>query len=270
MNNKGTLTVVGTGILTPAHLSQESIASIKHADVVHVLVPDPLGLSTIKQLNQNVKNLADLYFDSESERNGKNRLEAYDNMVAAILNDVRSDQKVCAIFYGHPGVFVYPSHVSIKKAKEEGFDAQMLPAISAEDCLFADLGVDPGDLGCQAYEASQLIFYQHTPNIHAALILWQIGVVGDETLTQLKPAKHGLAMLRERLLNWYPANHMVTLYEASTLPIMPPRVEQITIDQLVNAEVKTITTLYVPPLESPSLDIEFCKKWSVDIKMLTD
>ena len=65
MNNEGTLTVVGTGILTPAHLSQESIASIKHADVVHVLVPDPLGLSTIKQLNQNIKNLADLYFDSE-------------------------------------------------------------------------------------------------------------------------------------------------------------------------------------------------------------
>jgi uncharacterized protein YabN with tetrapyrrole methylase and pyrophosphatase domain len=270
MSNKGSLTIVGTGILTPAHLSQETIGHIKAADVVHVLVPDPLGLSTIKQLNSNIKNLAELYFDTQSDKNGSDRLEAYDNMVDAILSDVRNEQKTCAIFYGHPGVFVYPSHVSISKAKEEGFEAQMLPAISAEDCLFADLSIDPGDLGCQAYEASQLIFYSHSVNVNAALILWQVGVVGDETLTKLKPAKHGLAMLRERLLNWYPSTHQVTLYEASTLPIMPPRIEQITIDQLVNAKVETITTLFVPPLEHPQLDVEFCKKWSVDMDKLSE
>jgi uncharacterized protein YabN with tetrapyrrole methylase and pyrophosphatase domain len=185
-------------------------------------------------------------------------------MVDSILADVRSGLRVCAIFYGHPGVFVYPSHVSITKARDEGYEAQMLPSISAGDCLFADLGIDPGDLGCQAYEASQFLFYQHSINHNAALILWQIGVVGDETLTQLKPAKHGLAMLKEKLLKWYPVDHTITLYEASTLPTMPPRIEPITIDELTSAKVNPITTVYVPPLSEPALDLEFCHRWNID------
>jgi len=32
----------------------------------------------------------------------------------------------------------------------------MLPGISAEDCLFADIGVDPGIYGCQSFEATDL------------------------------------------------------------------------------------------------------------------
>ena len=265
---KGSLVIVGTGLLTPAHLSQESINRIKTADVVHLLIPDALGYSTIKKLNSNIKNLADLYFDINSDRNGSNRLEAYNLMVDSILADVRSGLRVCVIFYGHPGVFVYPSHESISKARKEGFEATMLPSISAEDCLFADLGVDPGDLGCQAYEASQLLFYKHSINNNAALILWQIGVVGDVSLTQLKPAENGLVMLKEKLLKWYPADHQITLYEASTLPIMAPRIESIRIDDLTAAEVTAITTAYVPPLAEPELDLEFCGRWNVDIGQL--
>jgi len=266
--NKGSLVVVGTGILTPAHLSQETIDRIKTADIVHVLVPDPLGLSTVKSLNKNIKNLADLYFDAETGKNGANRLEAYDLMVDSILNDVRQNQKVCVIFYGHPGVFVYPSHKSIVIAKEEGFQAEMLPAISAEDCLFADLGVDPATVGCQAYEASQYLFYQHQLNTSAALILWQIGVVGDETLTKLEPSENGLQMLKEKLLRDYPPSHQVVLYEASTLPIMEARKEMTIIDELHKASVRGITTLYVPPVSVPALDIEFCKLWGINQKQL--
>ncbi len=265
---KGRLSIVGTGIITPAHLSQESINRIESADIVHVLVPDALGLLTIKKLNSNIKNLAELYFDSNTGKNGSNRLEAYNLMVESILESVRLGQNVCAIFYGHPGVFVYPSHECIRKAKEEGHKAQMLPAISAEDCLFADLGVDPCDLGCQAYEASQYMFYQHSLNTHAALILWQIGVVGDVSLTKLEPSEYGLTMLQEKLLTLYPADHKITLYEASTLPIMQPRIEEITLSQLAVTEVKTITTLYVPPLSAPALDLAFCNKWNVDISQL--
>jgi hypothetical protein len=33
----------------------------------------------------------------------------------------------------------------------------MLPGISAEDCLFADLGIDPGIYGCQSYEATDFL-----------------------------------------------------------------------------------------------------------------
>ena len=64
-------------------------------------------------------------------------------MAEAILEPVRAGKRVCAAFYGHPGVFVLPSHDAISRARAEGFEATMLPGVSAEDCLVADLGVDP-------------------------------------------------------------------------------------------------------------------------------
>ena len=267
-NKNGNLVVVGTGILTPAHLSQESIAHIKSADVVHALIPDPLGLSTVQKLNKNIKNLDVLYYKPQDAIHGSNRIDGYNKMVDSIMADVRDGLNVCAIFYGHPGVFVNPSHAAISKAKNEGFEAKMLPSISAEDCLFADLGIDPGYMGCQAYEATQFMFYNHSVNIHSALILWQIGVVGDETMQKFSPSKNGLAMLKERMLEWYPKEHELILYEAATLPIIPPRIDTILLENLTSISVKTITTMYIPPISKPKLDLEFCKKWGVDIQKL--
>jgi len=70
------------------------------------------------------------------------------------------------------------------------------------------------------------------------------------------------------MLQWYPADHKLILYEATTLPIMPPRIEEITIGDLDSATVKTITTLYVPPLSNPEPDLNFCNLWNVDINQL--
>lgn len=262
------MVVVGTGILTPAHLTQAAISKIKSADIVHALVPDPLGLSTIKKLNSKLCNLAEFYYDINSDRNGENRLESYDRMVEIVLKDVFHGLKVCCIFYGHPGVYVYPSHVVIEKARKAGYKAEMLPAISAEDCLYADLGIDPGRCGSQSYEASQYLFYQHTTNTFANMILWQIGVVGDESLKRLEPSEFGLAMLADKLSNFYPQDHEVILYEASRLPIMDYRSDKIELNQLVQAKVSTITTLVVPPLSNLPINREFCEKWNIDLESL--
>lgn len=259
------MVIVGSGILTPAHLTQETIAKISAADIVFALVPDPLGMSTINKLNSKIVNLADYYFDPRSERNGKNRLEAYDNMVELVLNSVRANLRVVCVFYGHPGIFVYPAHQMLEQARAEQYQAKMIPAISAEDCLFSDLGIDPGSSGCVSYEVSQYLFFNQPTNPYAITILWQIGVVGDEFLTRLAPAKHGLKMLVERLSQDYPADHKVILYEASTLPIMAHRQEEMSIAELINAKVSTITTLVVPPSKSLSINHAFCEKWSISV-----
>ena len=264
----GKLTIVGTGILTPAHLSQEAINQIQYADQVYVLVPDPLGLPTIQKLNKNVFDLGQLYYEEETERNGANRVEGYNQMVDIIMSKVRQDLNVCAVFYGHPGVFVYPAHECMILAKKEGYRAKMLPAISAEDCLFADLGVDPGDFGMQAYEATQFVLYNHPINTATPLILWQIGVVGDITFTKMQPSERGLSMLQERLLQHYDHNHTLILYEAATIPLMPPRIENIKVGELQNASVKTITTVYVPAVTELNLDTEFCHRWEIDLNLL--
>jgi len=99
-----------------------------------------------------------------------------------MLRDVRQGYKVLGIFYGHPGVFVFPSHRAIAIAREEGYIAKMLPGVSAEDYLFSDVGFDPSHPGCMTQEASFLLLSgkKLDPLVHN--IIWQVGGVGIDTM----------------------------------------------------------------------------------------
>jgi uncharacterized protein YabN with tetrapyrrole methylase and pyrophosphatase domain len=164
---------------------------------------------------------------------------------------------VCAVFYGHPGVFVYPSHRAIERARQEGFAASMCPGISAEDCLFADLGVDPGAQGCQSYEATHFLVRQRRFDPCTPLILWQIGVIAD--LSVREPGtrnEQGLRALVDTLVEHYCAEHEVVVYRAAQWPIGDPSIERIPLARLAAAEITPLSTLYVPPLPDLPVDQE--------------
>lgn len=65
----------------------------------------------------------------------------------------------------------------------------MVPGISAEDCLYADLGVDPGMEGSQHFEASKFMFYKRRVDPNAYLILWQVVIAGDKSAAKLSTGK---------------------------------------------------------------------------------
>ena len=169
-------------------------------------------------------------------------------MVEEILSWVRQDLDVCTAFYGHPGVFVGPSHEAIRRARAEGYPARMLPAISAEDCLFADLGVDPGEVGCQSFEATDFLLRERAADPSVPLVLWQISVIGEHE-TNAETNRAGLRVLAERLAETYGAGHQAVLYEASPFPVGGPLVEPVRLGDLPEAEVTPLATLYVPPAE---------------------
>ena len=140
--------VVGTGIAAGAHLTAEARREIEAAEVVLALVADRVTLEWVRELNPQARSLHEHY------RAGEDRRQSYERVVEAILEPVREGRRVCAVFYGHPGVFVQPSHEAIRRLRADGLRPRMLPGISAEDCLFADLGIDPGTCGCQSYDAT--------------------------------------------------------------------------------------------------------------------
>ena len=124
----------------------------------------------------------------------------------------------------------------------------MLPAVSAEDCLFADLGVDPALGGCASYDATGFLAQQRPVDTAAALILWQVAAVGQ--LRAVREGEHGrnLPVLVERLLEHYPHDHEVVLYEATPFPAGRPLVERLTVAALADASPTPQATLYVPPV----------------------
>ena len=237
----GRLVCVGLGMTLGAHLAPRARSCIEQADVVFAAVSDPVVELWLQQLHADVRSLQPYYAE------GKSRHDTYAQMVAAILDQVRAGRSVCGAFYGHPGVFALAPHQAIEQARSEGFPAHMEPAIPAEDCLYADLGIDPGRHGCQHFEASQLLFYQRRIDPSAVLVLWQAGLVGDRSHRRYGTGPAYRQLLVERLQRDYPAGHPVTLYEAATLAIQPPRIEVVALADLAGAQLRLQTTLVLRP-----------------------
>ena len=158
------------------------------------------------------------------------------------------------MFYGHPGVFAWAPHKAIEVARSEGYAAHMEPGISAEDCLYADLGIDPGRVGCQHYEASQLLFYRRRIDPTAYLVLWQVGLVGDQSLARFSTGPAYRQLLVEVLAHDYPLDHEVIIYRAPTLPIHDARIGQCTLAGLPQAEIDMADTVVLPPARPLEVD----------------
>jgi len=78
-------------------------------------------------------------------------------MIEKTLGYVRDGKRVFMAAYGHPGVFGYPTHESVRRARAEGFKTRMLPGVSAEDCMFGGLNFDPAMAGCLSYEPTDFL-----------------------------------------------------------------------------------------------------------------
>ena len=250
----GSLVCVGTGMTLGAHISPLCRSYIEQAEKVFVLVSNSLVELWIQEMNPASESLQSFYEE------GKNRNKTYNEMVEAMLTEVRAGKKVVGAFYGHPGVFALVPHKAIAKAKDEGFEARMLPGISAEDCLIADLGLDPGRTGCQQYEASQFMFYKRNVDPSALLILWQIGIAGDRSLSKFSTNSGNLDVLTELLSEHYPLDHEIILYEAAVLPIDDLRAEYLLLSDLRHAKLSQHTTMVVPPSKPMERNVHILRK----------
>jgi hypothetical protein len=248
---KGRLMLVGTGYRMAGQITPESLACITQAEKLFYLVPNAITSRWLDSLNPSAESLFDAY------ETGGERMDAYQRMVARILEPVRRGLLVCAVFYGHPGVLAFPGLEAVRQARSEGLAARMLPGISAVDCLFADLGLDPGQDGCQMYEATNFLYRRRRFDPTSPLILWQVGCIGITTFEEsLLWGPDGLRILEEVLLLDYPPEHEVIAYEIPPIPILPPKVLRFPLRELGRADLTGNTTLYVPPREPIDYDWE--------------
>ena len=240
----GSLACVGLGMMLGAHLSPRARSHLETADVVFAAVADPLFETWLREIAKDVRSLQPYY----GARSGaKSRHETYREMAEAMLAEVRAGRRVCGAFYGHPGVFAQAPHKAVAQARAEGFEAVMEPGVSAEDCLYADLGIDPGRVGCQHFEASQLMFYQRRIDSSAYLVIWQPAVAGDRTFGRFATGEAYRQLLVELLAGDYPLDHPCTIYEAATLPVAAPRIDVVALRDLPRAALALQSTLVLPP-----------------------
>jgi uncharacterized protein YabN with tetrapyrrole methylase and pyrophosphatase domain len=242
----GSLCIVGSGIRPGLHTTQEARARIERAGKVLYLLAEEAPTGWIERLNPSAESLTPLY------QPGRDRAEVYEKLVTAMLDWVRRGDDVCMVTYGNPAVFDQSSHEAVRRARAEGFRAKIFPGISALDCLFVDLGLDPGEDGLQSFDATDFLVSRRLPDTSVPLILWQISVIGV-TRTTGTVNRAGLQILAERLVELYGEDLEVIVYEASPFPVGRAMVEPCSLKELPGA-VTGMSTLYVPPVAKASPD----------------
>ena len=146
MDHRFDLVVVGTGVAAVGHVTLEALELMRRAERLLYVAADPMTRFWLSQLNPSSESLEAFYGDRRP------RQQTYRAMADRMVGLVRDGFRVCAAFYGHPAVFVDPTHRAIARLRRAGYDARMLPGVSADGCLYADLGINPGDRGVQLTE----------------------------------------------------------------------------------------------------------------------
>jgi len=253
---KGSLIVVGTGI-SVGHLTLETRSWIISAEKVLYCVADAATERLILQLNPSAESLSVFYGE------GKPRKETYRQMVERTLECVRLGQEVCVAYYGHAGIFVAPSHRSIALARKEGYPARMLPAVSSLDCMFCDLGIDPA-IGCQMLEATDVLLRRRMIDVSSHTIIWQIAATGDLAFSLKGYDRRNVPQLAEYLLNIYPPDHEVTIYEAAQYPVCEPVILKTKLKDFKDQRLTGVSTLYIPPKTRPPVKIAMLKSLGLE------
>jgi siroheme synthase len=257
MQESGQLVVVGCGIQLGRHIAQRAVSEIAAADTVFVLA-DALAFDWIASQHPDAVDLTAYYRDDTDRR------ETYRAMAAAIVEAALDGRRVCAVFYGHPGVFAQVPHEAIRQVRAAGLTARMEPGVSAEACLYADLGLDPGTRGVQSIEATRFLAYKHALDPTALVLLWQVALAGNLDCVGFEPDPKRLQVLVDKLSRRYALDTPVILYEAAQLPIEDFRAERMTLADLPSARYKEYTTLVIPP----AVEAERDEPWIAAIEAL--
>jgi tetrapyrrole methylase family protein / MazG family protein len=245
---KGSLVLVGSGIKLLSHVTHEALVHIENADIVCYLSNDDFLSEWVVSKAKKSESLAAFYYKHEK------RIDSYNAISNHVVSLVERGLNVCFLIYGHPSVFSYPGLASVKMLKKRGGVARVLPAISAEDCLFADLLVDPGSIGCLSYEASDLVVYDRVLIPSSHLIIWQISTVGEYTHYKGSQRSRNIKCLVDKLLKVYPRDHAVIVYVAARYPGFEPVINRVLLKNLFEIEISRFSTLYVPPALQLSID----------------
>lgn len=234
------LVICGAGIKSLSHHTKEFDIVVRSADLVIYLVNEPLLEEWLRSNSKKSISLSEIYF-SCTERD-----LSYKLIAEKVISSFNNENNICLVFYGHPLLLADSVSMIIEEAKAIDINVQTLPGISSFDCLLADLELKL-DGCCFLAEASHLINNHIQIDITHHVILWQIGTIGINS----PPSdinKGNISKLKNVLLEYYPPNSPLFLYEAAIYPHLKPLIEKTIVDSITNHEISTITTAYLPPV----------------------
>jgi hypothetical protein len=237
--------VVGLGINGFDQVTPETINALRKCQHVYYVSS---SLGTEEFFKHNSIPSTDLFSCYEE---GKHRSIAYQKMAEKVVAHAIEGGPIALAEYGHPTVFAYPPFIISKLCKIFDLKMKVLPAVSAMDCIFAELMIDPAHNGLQMYEATDLILRDRPLLSDVGALIWQVGAVETALYSSNagKPERYG--RLATHLIKYYPPTHVITAIYSSNHPLIRSQIYEFPLWALPDhAEVLHAGyTLYIPPAE---------------------
>lgn len=248
------LFVVGLGITNVDQVTRETERVLSACrEVLYV----DTGVATGPWLATLCDRVTDLYGESYAE--GGARLDAYHHMAARTVEAALDHAPVAFAMQGHPLVYAYAPFLIRDMARALDLEVRVLPGITAMDCLFADLWLDPSVRGLQMYEATDLLLRARPLQPDVPALIWQVGNLETRLHTQRVSTAERFDRFAEHLLRFYPPGHPVTAYFAPPHPLMEPSAITFDLQDIGDhaADLHAGVTLYLPPAsERPVRDAD--------------
>jgi precorrin-2 methylase len=220
------LTIVSSGIVSIAQLTQEARAAIVAADKIFYHAADGVAARAFQLLNPSSFDLFQMYGE------GKNRRQTYIQVAELMLSELREGRNVAGIFHGHAGFFVMAARRAVAIARAEGFAARILPGVSSVDCLIAELGIDPGVAGMQIVKAGSVLRRKAQLAHWGHVVLLQVSSAGDNDYSFSGYKKSRPQALVEVLTETYGSDQELIYYQAALFPGLQSAVRLHRLDEL--------------------------------------
>lgn len=241
--------IVGLGIVGYRQVTRETEQVLSLCSAIFFLHNESEVTGYLQNLCPKV---VDLYTEYRIK---KPRDSTYKAIAAKVIKEAKRNPPVALAVYGHPLVYVKPSRILIDRCPDLGLRVKVLPGVSAMDCLYVDLKLDPSAKGIQMYEATDALLKQHPLQPDVPCILWQIGALETRLHLPYNSKPHRFKRIKEYLMKFYPPKHKLTIATTSTNLRSKSSLITFPLDEFedMHKKIKRLATLYIPPVSQQSI-----------------
>jgi hypothetical protein len=186
----------------------------------------------------------------------------YDDIASCVVDAARRHRPVVFAVEGNPMLFSDVSWKIAAAARNAGLVVEAFPGVSCLDVLPVQLGFEPGDLGLQIFEASQLVIYGLDMNPYLSTLILQIGYfLHDVTLAPRTRERDDFAPFVEHLLRFFPKQHPAVFIESANARGSDTIVFSVDIEAIDTHrhDIRPGMTLYIPRAGIPPVRPAFRK-----------
>ena len=252
--------LAGLGMYDLRQVTLETMEALRSANAIYHLSDRHRELCDI---NPNTHDLSEVYLQP-----GKRRAEIYDNLASYVVDAASKQASIVLALDGNPMFFSDISWKTVAVARQRGLRVEVLPGVSSIDVLPGQLGFDPGDLGLQIFEATQLVLYQMPINAYSSSLVLQVGYFFQHVTTVPPTRQQGAYdRLTKHLQRFFPDDHPAIFIhsaysrEARTVVFST---SVVSIDDCRN-EIKPGMTLYLPRIGVPAISPEWKREIGLEL-----